>query len=346
MIDKTQQLSDWVGVQLAHGAKNFDRLSALSGDAGFRRYYRVLPRNDEQPLLAVYAPIDSEDSPAFISIGEAMAKAGLNTPKIIAADCFQGFLLVEDLGETLLQEVINPANADSFYARAMDDLLKLAGAEKNPHIFELYDNKKLMAELKLFNHWFAEKMLAYSFSNEDQQLVDSCFEALVSRALEQPQVLVHRDFHARNLIVGARESLGVIDFQDAVVGPCTYDLVSLLRDCYLDWPHEQVLRWASSYFVELHTNYGLYAENAQAQFIQDFDWMGLQRHIKVLGIFARLSLRDDKHHYLDDLPRVVAYVRYISAKYIELRPFHDWFMRTLMPLIQRQAWYQPYRLNA
>jgi aminoglycoside/choline kinase family phosphotransferase len=201
-----------------------------------------------------------------------------------------------------------------------------------------YDQALLRRELTIFSEWFVEQLLEYSLNIAEQALLERTFIQLEKSALEQPQVLVHRDYHSRNLLVCESGAVGVIDFQGALWGPCTYDAVSLLRDCYLRWPEEDVQRWALS-FGNMAMDAGLLPAVDTTTYLRWFDWMGLQRHIKVLGIFARLHLRDSKPHYLGDLSRVLGYVLDVAAGYQELAEFTDWFRRKILPLAAQQPWY-------
>lgn len=309
-------------------------LLPLSGDAGFRRYFRL---NTSEPLLAVYAPPDTEDSRAFTKINEFLRKQHVRAPLIIASDLSKGYLLVEDLGSSLLLAHLNESDVDTLYSQALLLLLRIQQSPLDYSVFPRYDKQKLRAEMNLFPEWFVEKQLGLTLSDSERQLIEATFDMLERSAEEQPQVVVHRDFHSRNLIFSNDGNFGVIDFQDAVIGPLTYDLVSLLKDCYIEWPDERVERWMSAY-ANLAIEVGITPAVSKEKFKRWFVWMGLQRHIKVLGIFCRLSLRDKKHHYLHDLPLVVRYVRSALEQYPEFADFSLWFEKTLMPIINKQSW--------
>ncbi|GAA4960065.1 aminoglycoside phosphotransferase family protein [Halioxenophilus aromaticivorans] len=333
-------LTQWVNQQLqALGATEPCTLAALSGDAGFRQYLRV--DNGPRPMLAVLAPPESENNPLFVALAIALRKGHLCTPEVFAADFERGYLLVEDFGDQLLWCSLQqqPINADCLYGQALISLLSLQ--QEQPYHIDLpsYGPQMLLREMNLFNHWFVGELLGL-----DEQLghdtLAPIYNQLVANALAQPQVLVHRDFHSRNLLERPGLPLGVIDFQGAVWGPITYDVVSLLKDCYLQWPRAKVEGWALSY-SELAKDTGLLAEVDNATFLRWFDWTGLQRHIKVLGIFARLALRDNKPNYLQDLPLVVHYVRDCASRYSALQPLADLFDQQLMPVVEAQSWYQP-----
>ncbi len=308
---------------------------ALTGDAGFRRYFRL---TSTPALLAVYAPPESEDMTAFIDIAHHLRASGVLVPAIAAFDKAQGFMLIEDLGSSLLYNELSFDSVDTLYADALTSLLQIQLTSVDEQVFPPYSSVKLLDEMHLFREWFVTKLLGYKLSDSESLMLKEWFALLVQSALEQPQVVVHRDYHSRNLIFRENDQPGVIDFQDAVVGPITYDLVSLLRDCYIQWPESRVKAWALSYF-RLSVEAGLMKPVDDTIFLQWFDWMGLQRHIKVLGVFARLSLRDNKHGYLSDLPLVIEYILQVSKNYPQARPFLSWFEQALMPLIQKQPWH-------
>jgi len=281
-----------------------------------------------------------------VALARYLHHHGVSTPDILAADENQGFLLVEDFGDDLLYRQLDKNTADDLYATALSTLLDLQHCPDNAALIPRYDQALLHRELLIFNEWFATALLGYSLTTSDKAMLDTLFKTLEDCALAQPQTLVHRDYHSRNLLlIGGnteRARLGVIDFQGALWGPCSYDLVSLLRDCYLRWPASQVRQWALNYRQQALTA-GLLDDVSEAEFLRWFDWMGLQRHIKVLGIFARLHLRDGKQHYLGDLPLVIRYTLEVAEAYSEFRPFTDWFKAKLLPLAERQPWYKDYR---
>jgi len=330
----TQQLSEVTQVGKVSLA---DEWLPLGGDAGFRHYFR-LPRTltmGQKPLLAVWSPPETEKNAEFVSIAKFLRAEGIDTPEIFAWWQEEGFFLIEDLGESLLLEQLDESQADPLYASAMELLHRLHAIELDRAVFPHYSEAELLRELRLFSEWFVQRLLAYTPTEEEVELIESCFELLSQSALSQPQVIVHRDFHSRNLIYRENRSFGVIDFQDAVIGPFTYDLVSLLRDCYISWPEEKVAAWLHAFYRGAGECLGGTSEQA---FIRWFDWMGLQRHLKVLGIFSRLNLRDGKSAYLHDLPLVLRYVREILRGYPEFRAFGLWFEERLMPRIVSQPW--------
>ena len=333
-IDQMDSLGDWVMAQGACARQ--DCLEALSGDAGFRRYYRV--NGSIPPQMAVYAPTATENTPLYLAISRLLASAGVRVPQVLATDVERGFLLVEDCGDALLLPLLNGDTADTLYGQALRLLLVLQQVAVPAGTLPTYDEQRLWDEMALFPRWFVQDLLELPFGRNEQVLLENLFEHLIDSAIEQPQVLVHRDFHARNLMVKDDE-LVAIDFQDAVIGPVTYDLVSLLRDCYIRWSPAQVNDWALSYRQRL-LSHALPAGESDAQFLRWFDLMGLQRHIKVLGIFARLWLRDGKAGYLNDLPLVLRYTMEVAARYPESAEFADWLQVRVLPACKRQPWWK------
>jgi aminoglycoside/choline kinase family phosphotransferase len=331
-------LAQWVAHQTP--ANNTEvELHSLGSDAGFRRYFRF---SQGPNILAVDAPPASEDSNQFIAIAQFIARQGVRSPRIIAADTAQGFLLVEDFGDQLFFRTVNTHNAEALYQQAMGTLLKLHHSADDPSLIPRYDRPLLRRELEIFSDWFVCQQLGYSLNADELGLLDQTFTQLENIALDQPQTFVHRDYHSRNLILCNDGELGVIDFQGALWGGITYDLVSLLRDCYLRWPAQQVTDWALSYRQQAIAA-GLISAISEQEFLRWFDWLGLQRHIKVLGIFARLNLRDGKTGYLQNLPLVIRYTIEVAETYPELAPFADWFKTKLLPIAAAQGWYSNYQ---
>jgi len=313
-------------------------LSTVAGDASFRRYYRLT--GCEPSRIAVFAPPDRERNQEFVRIATMLRAAGVHAPEVLACDRAQGYLLLTDFGDTLLLGELDAVSVDALYGRAMDTLLRIqaAATEHEGWHLPLYSDALLRQEMELFPQWYLEQLLGLSLAAEEKNLLDALFARLIASAREQPQVFVHRDFHSRNLMLLPGGELGVIDFQDAVTGPLTYDLVSLLRDCYISWPPERVQEWVSAFAMRLGAAGGLPAVPA-ATFRRWFDWMGLQRHIKVLGIFARLWLRDGKPAYLRDLPLVMRYTLEVASAYPETEPFACWFRDRVLAVAGRQDWY-------
>lgn len=337
--EREHALSQWITQQLDCAPETI-QLIPITNDAGFRRYFRF--RSPSQ-WLAVDAPPQTEDTRQFVQLARFLSNHQVNTPKILAVDECAGFLLVEDFGDELLHRQLTAANATELYQQAFNVLLDLQACSDEPVLVPRYDRALLGRELHIFSEWFVANLLGYSLNATENTMLDAFFLDLENSALEQPQTLVHRDFHSRNLLIRTDNTLGVIDFQGALWGACTYDLVSLLRDCYIRWPAEQVTSWALDYRIATIKAGLLDATVSEQTYLRWFDAMGLQRHIKVLGIFARLNLRDHKSHYLKDLPLVIRYTLEVAQRYPEFKPFVDWFNTKLLPLIEQQSWYSDYR---
>ena len=337
------ELLPWALSQLpAGGVDASPALQLVAGDASNRRYFRLELGSGR--YIVAQAPPETEKNEAFLSVRELLADIGVRVPEVLGADLARGYLLLEDLGDQMLLPLLNATTVDRFYCQARAILLQLAVPAGAARDLPAYDETLLREELGRFGTWFVVALLGYSPNVQEQNLIEALTEQLVASAMEQPVALVHRDFHSRNLMPQPDGQLAVIDFQDAVHGPVTYDLVSLLRDCYIRWPAQRVDRWALEHRDQL-CDRGLLVEVEDALFLRWFDWMGLQRHIKVLGTFARLYLRDGKPGYLEDLPLVIHYVRQILEKYADDEPafaeFGDWFDTALRSLIEQQPWGAP-----
>ncbi len=286
-------------------------LRPASSDASFRRYFRlVLP---DSSLIVMDAPPDRQDTASYLEVGRRLRTAGLNVPDILAREPAQGFLLITDLGEVNYLDRLDADNRDRLYGDALDSLLRMQ-AEVAPSGLPDYDRKLLGVELSLFSDWFLNRHLGITLEAAQGEILKGLNEILVQNALEQPRLFVHRDYHSRNLMVRPENNPGILDFQDAVHGPITYDLVSLLRDCYIAWPRLILEGWVEDY------HHGLSHDTPLEQFFRWFDLMGIQRHLKAVGIFARLSHRDGKPGYLQDIPRTLNYVLEVSLRYRELSP--------------------------
>jgi aminoglycoside/choline kinase family phosphotransferase len=309
------------------------RLEPASADASFRRYFRIW-RADGATRIVMDAPPDKEDTAPYCRITAMLSDCGVHVPVIEAADGKLGFLLLEDLGSTPLLSLLQAGDdVDALYGEALDALALIqlrgqAALAKLPP----YDAPTLLREMQLLPEWLCTRHLGLSLSAAERALLQSTFDFLIRDALSQPRVLVHRDYHSRNLMITSERSPGIIDFQDALSGPLGYDLASLLKDCYIAWPRARVLGWVEQYRQHLIAE-GLSAAADAERFVRGFDLIGVQRHIKVLGIFARLWYRDGKRGYLADLPRVLAYVLEAAALYEELAPFHAWLEQRVAPLL-------------
>jgi hypothetical protein len=335
--ERREQLCLWVGRAL-HTADS-PALQPLAGDAGFRRYFRVC---SNPSLIAVDSPPERTNCARFVALADYLRRHGIHTPLVMTADVEHGFMLLEDLGDCQLLRLLDDESVESHYAAVLSELLCLQQIPRAEGLFPPYSRELLLMEMRLLPEWLAGKLLGYQLDKRETQLLEHTFGLLLDSAEAQPQVLVHRDYHSRNLMMREGERPGVVDFQDAVWGPVTYDLASLLRDCYIRWPRERVEHWALTYAATAQAAEILPAVSREI-FLRWFDWMGLQRHIKVLGLFPRLCLRDGKQGYLPDLPLVIRYTLEVAERYTELRPFADWFRGQLLPLIERQNWYRDYR---
>jgi len=300
-------------------------LTPASSDASFRSYYRLQLNNGSR--IVMDAPPEQENSRPFVRIAQMLQATGLNVPDVLIADLEQGFLLLSDLGSEQYLSALNEHSADRLYGDAMGALITLQACGPGEGELPPYDAALLQQEMQLFIDWYLQRHLGLSLDAGEQSLFDDLFARLTDSALAQPQVAVHRDYHSRNLMVAAHNP-GILDFQDAVHGPVTYDLVSLLRDCYIDWPRERVEGWALGY-QELAIDSGILRQRNEETFLRWFDWMGMQRHLKAVGIFARLAQRDGKPAYLADIPRTLNYLREVSGRYSELGNFHTWMQEKL-----------------
>jgi aminoglycoside/choline kinase family phosphotransferase len=304
-------------------------LEPASGDASFRRYFRIAVA--AKSYIAMDAPPDKEDTAPFIRIAESFETIGLHVPHIHARNLEQGFLLLEDFGSALYLGCLDASSADRLYGDALGALVTIQACGPTDGLPE-YDRALLMQEMELFREWLLGRQLGLSLGAQEHAMLDRTFGWLAETALEQPRVCVHRDYHSRNLMLTQRHNPGILDFQDAVHGPVTYDLVSLLRDCYIDWPRQRVESWAMGYF-ELALQSGVLHKEHEAEFLRWFDLMGVQRHLKASGIFARLNRRDGKPGYLGDIPRTLKYILELQADYPELEGLACLLSEKVMPLL-------------
>ncbi|MBS3954604.1 MAG: phosphotransferase [Methylomicrobium sp.] len=319
---------DWLENDLS---LTLDEFGPASNDASFRRYFRISASN--KSYIVMDAPPDKENTANFIKIAELMRKASIHVPEIFENNHALGFMLLEDLGHTCFLDILSEENVDALYGLALDSLLRQQKYFMNatvdiPH----YDQPLLSRELTIFDEWFLQKLLNIAIPDTIKSDRD---ELLINSALSQPLTFVHRDYHSRNLMVAGANGPGVIDFQDAVMGPITYDAVSLLKDCYISWPETAVDGWLKNYFQQLKQVHPFEADYPQFQ--RWFNLMGLQRHLKAIGIFSRLHLRDDKSGYLADIPRTLNHVVSVCRLYPELSGFSDFMMQSVLPVYERQA---------
>jgi len=307
----------WAARQLSRELRGASfSFTPASADASFRRYWRAT-LEDGRTYVVMDAPPEREDCRPFVRVARLLHEAGLNAPQVLAQDLDQGFLLLTDLGTRTYLEELNPANAAALFADATDALLRWQLASR-PGELPPYDEALLRREMGLFPEWYVGRHLKKELSEEQKSSLEKIFQLLVRSALAQPLVYVHRDYMPRNLMV-CEPNPGVLDFQDAVLGPITYDMVSLVRDAFISWNEEQVLDWSARYW-EKAKRAGLPVAADFAEFWRSFEWMGLQRHLKVLGIFARINYRDGKPKYLADTPRFLNYVRATAQRYAALSP--------------------------
>jgi aminoglycoside/choline kinase family phosphotransferase len=311
-------LQRWLAQLPAALALAPDSLRPASADASFRRYFRLEARGvDGGTAIVMDAPPEKEDSRPFLRVAALLHEAGLNAPRVLAKDLQQGFLLLGDLGGTTYLAALNDGNADELFAAATGALIRWQLASRADAL-PPYDEALLRRELDLFPEWYIGRHLQHRLGPKEQHALAALWRQVIDVCLAQPRVFVHRDYMPRNLMV-TEPNPGVLDFQDAVFGPITYDVVSLFRDAFISWPEERVLDWTVRYW-ERARRAGLPVGDDFAEFYRNFEWMGLQRHLKVLGIFARINYRDGKPNYLVDTPRFVGYVRAVARRYPALAP--------------------------
>ena len=306
----------------AHFGESAFSLHPVSADASFRRYFRVARPGES--WIAMDAPPEREDCRQFVRVAEILRSAGVHVPAIVAQDVERGFLLLSDLGNVTYLDALSPQNADRLFGDAVDALIRIQRASR-PAVLPPYDRALLEREIGLFPEWYVGRHLGTAFSAAESQMFEEVSGRVLASNLSQPQVFVHRDYMPRNLMV-ANPNPGILDFQDAVFGPVTYDVVSLFRDAFVSWEEERVLDWTARYWDQARRA-GLPVAAEFAAFYREFEWMGLQRHLKVLGIFARIRHRDGKRGYVEDAPRFVAYVRAVCRRYRDLAPMLALFDR-------------------
>ena len=309
--DRQQQLQDWVTLALDISAPV---LTPASADASFRRYFRVWHAGRSYIVMDAPPP---EDCRRFVKVAGLLAAAGLHAPEILAQDLEHGFLMLSDLGTKTYLDVLDADNADSLFADAEAALLRWQQASR-PGILPEYDRPFLRRELRLFPDWYLTRHLGLQLSTAETQVLEESFSLLEDSALAQPRVYMHRDYMPRNLM-RSEPNPGVLDFQDAVFGPISYDVVSLYKDAFQSWEPTRVDVWRRSYWQRAGRA-GLPVPSDYGEFTRAFDWMGLQRHLKVLGIFARINYRDGKPQYLQDAPRFIGYAREVCGLYREFKP--------------------------
>ena len=340
------QVETWLANYVDCEPSDID-LELIAGDASPRRFFRVhCSAMSKSPALASLVLMKSpptENNERFVLVQGLLEADGVRVPRLIRADLAEGWFLLEDLGDKTFHQALESESSDQLYDQALEALVTIASVPVED-VLPTYDAGRLQVELDVFPEWFLGKALELTLDDESRRIVAGLSELLVASALEQPVVMMHRDYHSRNLMaLPDSGELAVIDFQDAVLGPLTYDPVSLLKDCYVVWPREQQLAWLSDYRDKLIQR-GVVDALDFDRLVLWFDFMGLQRHIKVLGVFSRLWLRDQKPAYLADLPVVVDYVldacdRY-SDEYEVIDVFQRWFRADVLPALNQQSWWQ------
>jgi len=335
MDQRRDTLAHWAATEINRlkGVSPEATLDVVSGDASFRRYFRL--RHQGHSWICVDAPPDKEDNPRFVRIACAWHEHGVHVPAVLATDFEQGFMLLEDFGDRLLWPAVHDGAGEAvvldLYSQAQKELLAIQQLPVTG--LPAYDDVLLRQEMALFPDWLCEQQLGLTLTDECKAVMQRAFDLLVDNALAQPTVAVHRDYHSRNLMLCAGDRIGVIDFQDAVAGPLTYDLVSLLRDCYVRWPSAWVDTLVSDYY-QAAVNAGLYKGSLE-EFQRHFDLMGMQRHLKAAGIFARLNIRDGKPGYLADIPNTCTYLREVAGRYPEFANFCAWLDDRFLPQMEQ-----------
>lgn len=314
-MDRLEHLRAWVAAQ--HPGQAFT-LAPASADASFRRYFRISFADGSDSRIVMDAPPAHEDCKPFVAVARLFGQAGANVPQVLAENHEDGFLLLSDLGNTTYLQALTPDNAAHLYADALGALASIQASSK-PGVLPEYSRELLMRELELFPVWYIARHKGITLTDAETADLYEVFDQILEVNLAEPKVFVHRDYHSRNLMHLPQGNPGVLDFQDAVYGPMTYDLVSLFKDAYIEWDEELTIDWLVRYW-EVARDIGLPVRADFADFHRDYEWMGAQRHIKVLGIFARLYHRDGKDGYLQNMPLVLRYLRKTAERYRELKP--------------------------
>ena len=310
---RVKDITEWLHTEV----DAINRITPLAGDASFRRYFRV--HTPDTSYIAMDAPPQRESCRPFIAIAQDLQKLGINTPTIVTSNITDGFLLLSDFGDVLLNHGLTEDNADLWYQRCFEQLLLIQRHTQLPDYQLTRYNDGLYSyyeESSWFLTWYLQQYRQLQLSHQELAQLEREIHLIAKAANDQPRVVVHRDYHSRNIMIVNNESLGILDFQDAVIGPITYDLVSLLRDCYIDWPIERVHQWLRQYHQRLIDESLINV--SFDQFLRWFDWIGLQRHLKCAGLFVRLNLRDNKPAYLQYVPRVLNYIKQECEHYPDL----------------------------
>ncbi len=329
MDQRAAALRDWASEQL--NDENI-QLAPASADASFRRYFRV--HHDKRSYILMDAPPPQEDVRPFVAVARALLQADVHVPQVLAEDVARGFLLLSDLGNQTYLNALNASSVDQLYGDALMALHRIQRGGPGEEALPSYDQALLLREMRLFSDWLIGQYLQLPL-DDVQDMLEEVYRLLAESALTQPRVCVHRDYHSRNLMLLDENNPGILDFQDAVFGPITYDLVSLLRDCYIRWPKEQVEGWALRFREQAIQSGVLQPDQAdEATFLRWFDLMGVQRHLKASGIFARLFVRDAKPGYLADIPRTLGYITEVAPAYPALAPLATLIEERVMPQLK------------
>lgn len=310
------------------------RIEPLITEASKRQFYRV--QIGSQTWVVMDSPPKEEPLGPFLAVAHAMYEGGLNAPEILATDRERGFVLMTDLGDTMYSQALNDSNMTRLYQSAIDALIQLHQLPRpqGEYVLPQFDVAFIQQELSYFHQWFLTTHLDISLTEADHAGLVLAYDTMIATAKAQPQVFIHRDYHSRNLILQP-ERPGIVDVQDAVIGPLVYDLVSLLKDCYIKWPAERVTPLVHYFQMQAENNH-LLQPMPFKDFLAWFDWMGMQRHLKVLGIFARLHHRDGKSQYLNHIPRIIEYLTEVSANYPASLSLHQFFVSTVQPAMQKR----------
>jgi aminoglycoside/choline kinase family phosphotransferase len=315
-VQRLEQMNHWLATQLSGDPFT---VAPASADASFRRYFRVSRGAGKASLIVMDAPPSHEDCRPWLTVAAVFGEAGAHVPQVLAHDVAQGFILMSDLGDTTYLKALDADNAAALYADALGSLIAIQRSSRAGVLPE-YSRALLLAEMRLFDEWYVGRHKGVVLSEAERASLEAVYERILAVNLAETRVFVHRDYHSRNLMrTDDRDNPGIIDFQDAVYGPLSYDLVSLLKDAYIRWDEEFTLDLAVRYW-QTARQLGVAVPADFGDFHRDYEWMGVQRHLKVLGIFARLYHRDGKDGYLNDLPRVMDYLRRACTRYGDLKP--------------------------
>ena len=329
MSDRYNLLQNWLTDTLNSSTFN---LRPASEDASFRTYHRLFLKN--KTFIVMDAPPEQEDCKSFIKITKKLHACNVNVPVIHNVNIEQGFLLLGDLGDNLYLNELNNNTIYELYSDAVNSLIAIQNLA-NVGGLDAYDGNLLRSEMNLFTEWLVEKHLQIKLDESQKKVLDKLFNLLVTNAEQQPKVFVHRDFHSRNLMVAKENNPGIIDYQDAVYGPISYDLVSILKDCYIKWPKEEIDKWVDFYLNKRHEEKSKLKINHD-EFVRWFDLMGVQRHLKASGIFARLSHRDGKDNFLKNIPKTLSYILDLKEVYKELRPICIMIEELVIPKLEEK----------